>query len=87
LTGKASTKGMDTTQLNCVLESMKKKGFRVKPARKASSGLPLDNHPQSRKIRALWLEMAAAGIVRDRSENALARWIKRETGISALRWL
>ena len=59
LTGKASTKGMDTTQLNCVLESMKKKGFRVKPARKASSGLPLDNHPQSRKIRALWLEMAA----------------------------
>ena len=73
LTGKASTKGMDTTQLNCVLESMKKKGFRVKPARKASSGLPLDNHPQSRKIRALWLE--------------IARWIKRETGISALRWL
>ncbi|WP_097424989.1 regulatory protein GemA, partial [Escherichia coli] len=78
---------MDTTQLNCVLESMKRKGFRVKPAGKASSGLPLDNHPQSRKIRALWLEMAAAGIVRDRSENALARWIKRETGISALRWL
>lgn len=49
LTGKASTKGMDTTQLNCVLESMKRKGFRVKPAGKASSGLPLDNHPQSRK--------------------------------------
>ncbi|EES4555917.1 regulatory protein GemA [Escherichia coli] len=87
LTGKASTKGMDTTQLNCVLESMKRKGFRVRPAGKASSGLPLDNHPQSRKIRALWLEMAAAGIVRDRSENALAWWIKRETGISALRWL
>ena len=87
LTGKASTKGMDTTQLNCVLESMKKKGFRVKPARKASSGLPRDNHPQSRKIRALWLEMAAAGIVRDSSEQALALWVKRETGISALRWL
>ncbi len=32
-------------------------------------------------------EMAAAGIVRDRSEQALARWVKRETGISALRWL
>lgn len=27
LTGKASTKGMDTTQLNCVLESMKGKAF------------------------------------------------------------
>ena len=87
LTGKASTKGMDTTQLNRVLESMKKKGFRVKPAGNARSGLPLDNHPQSKKIRALWLEMAAAGIVRDSSEQALALWVKRETGISALRWL
>lgn len=87
LTGKASTKGMDTTQLDRVLESMKKRGFRVKPAGKASSGLPLDNHPQSKKIRALWLEMAAAGIVRDSSEQALALWVKRETGISALRWL
>ncbi|MDM2797245.1 MULTISPECIES: gp16 family protein [Enterobacteriaceae] len=87
LTGKASTKGMDTTQLNRILESMKKKGFRVKPAGKARSGLPLDNHPQSKKIRALWLEMAAAGVVRDSSEQALALWVKRETGISALRWL
>ena len=31
LTGKASTKGMDTPQLNRVLESMKNKGFRIKP--------------------------------------------------------
>lgn len=77
----------DTPQLNRVLESMKKKGFRIKPAGKATSGLPLDSHPQSKKIRALWLEMAAAGVVRDSSEQALALWVKRETGISALRWL
>lgn len=63
-----------------------KKGFRIKPAGKAV-GLPLDSHPQSKKIRALWLEMAAAGVVRDSSEQALALWVKRETGISALRWL
>lgn len=86
LTGKASTKGMDVTQLNRVVESMKKKGFRIKPAGKAKAGLPLDTHPQSKKIRALWLEMASAGIVRDSSEQALALWVKRETGISALRW-
>lgn len=66
---------------------MKKKGFHISPAKKAQSRLPLDDHPQSRKIRALWLEMADAGIVRDRSEQALARWVKRETGVSALRWL
>ena len=41
LTGKASTKGMDTTQLNCVLESMKRKGFRVKPAGKPRKARPV----------------------------------------------
>lgn len=87
LTGKASTKGMDVTQLNRVMESMKNKGFCIKPAGKARSGLSLDTHPQSKKIRALWLEMASAGIVRDSSEQALALWVKRETGVSALRWL
>lgn len=87
LTGTASTRGMDIPQLTQVLESMKKKGFRIKPAGKVKPGLPLDNHPQSKKIRALWLEMAAAGIVRDSSEQALELWIHRETGISALRWL
>ena len=51
LTGKASTKGMDTTQLNCVLESMKRKGFALSLPEKPAPGLPLDNHPQSRKIR------------------------------------
>ncbi|MCR1304496.1 MULTISPECIES: gp16 family protein [unclassified Enterobacter] len=87
LTGKASTKGMDVTQLNRVMESMKKKGFRIKPAGKSRPDLPLDTHPQSKKLRALWLELASAGIVRDSSEQALALWVKRETGISALRWL
>lgn len=87
LTGVASTKGMDITQLNRVMNSMKKKGFRIKPARKAKSHLPLDSHPQSKKLRALWLEMASVGIIRDTSEQALARWVERETGISAIRWL
>lgn len=87
LTGKSSTKGMDIPQLNRVLESMKQKGFRIKPARKVKSALPLDNHPQSKKIRALWLEMADNGIVRDRSEQALTRWVKRETGVDRLQWL
>ncbi|ELW9028420.1 regulatory protein GemA, partial [Yersinia enterocolitica] len=65
LTGTASTKGMDLPQLTKVLDSMKKKGFRVKPVGNAKTGIALDDHPQSRKIRALWLDMAAAGVIRD----------------------
>ncbi|WCG81611.1 gp16 family protein [Pectobacterium sp. A5351] len=85
--GKSSTRDMTVPQLDNVLNAMKKRGFKIKVAKKASSTRPLDDSPQSRKIRSLWLEMADAGIIRDRSEAALARWVKRETGVDSLQWL
>ncbi|MCC8374010.1 MULTISPECIES: gp16 family protein [Photorhabdus] len=86
-TGKASTREMDIPQLTRVLEAMKKRGFKIKSFRKSKTSRPLDSHPQSKKIRALWLEMASIGIVRNGSEQALAHWIKRETDIDGLQWL
>lgn len=47
----------------------------------------LADDPQSRKIRALWLELHAAGKVRNPSESALAAFVKRQTGRDALQWL
>ncbi|MEI7150835.1 gp16 family protein [Pectobacterium carotovorum] len=87
VTSKSSTRDMAVPQLDTVLNAMKKRGFKIKAAKKASSTRPLDDSPQSRKIRSLWLEMADAGIIRDRSEVALARWVKRETGVDSLQWL
>ncbi|MBG6240714.1 MAG: regulatory protein GemA [Candidatus Symbiopectobacterium sp. Dall1.0] len=87
VTGKASTRDMTVPQLDTVLGTMKKRGFRIKTAKKAKSTRPLDASPQSRKIRALWLEMDDTGIIRDRSEAALAHWVKRETGVDSLQWL
>lgn len=87
VTGKSSTRDMIVPQLDTVLGAMKKHGFKIKAVKKANSTRPLDDSPQSRKIRALWLEMADAGIIRDRSEAALARWVKRETGVDSLQWL
>lgn len=87
VTSKSSTRDMVVPQLDTVLNAMKKRGFKIKAAKKASSTRPLDDSPQSRKIRSLWLEMADAGIIRDRSEVALARWVKRETGVDSLQWL
>ncbi|CAM3726419.1 MULTISPECIES: gp16 family protein [Xenorhabdus] len=86
-TKKTSTRDMDIPQLTRVLETMKKRGFKIKPAKKSETSRRLDSHPQSKKIRALWLEMASMGIVRDSSEQALAQWVKRETGIDSLQWL
>ncbi|ELY5676414.1 regulatory protein GemA [Salmonella enterica] len=87
ITGETSTSVMNPGQLNKVLAAMKKKGFKVKPASKARTTRSLADSPQARKLRALWLEMYAQGFVRDSSEEALCRWVKRETGVDGLQWL
>ncbi|HFH0413777.1 TPA: gp16 family protein [Salmonella enterica subsp. diarizonae serovar 61:i:z] len=87
ITGKTSTSVMNPGQLNKVLAAMKKKGFKVKPASKARTTRSLADSPQARKLRALWLEMYAQGFVRDSSEEALRRWVKREIKVDGLQWL
>jgi len=62
-------------------------GWKPKPqARKARQKITATT-PVDRKIRALWLDLANAGAVRDRSEKALASYVKRQTGIDRLDWL
>ncbi|EGL6630141.1 regulatory protein GemA [Salmonella enterica] len=87
ITGIPSTSTMNPGQLTKVLNAMKGKGFRVKPAAKARSSRPLVDTPQVKKLRALWLEMHHQGKVRDSSEAALQSWVKRETGVDKLQWL
>ncbi|EAW2472627.1 regulatory protein GemA [Salmonella enterica subsp. enterica] len=87
ITGVTSTSDMNPGQLNKVLAAMKAKGFVVKPSSKARTTRQLADFPQAKKLRALWLEMYAQGIVRDSSEEALRRWVKRETGVDGLQWL
>lgn len=87
ITGETSTTAMNPGQLRKVLAAMEAKGFVVKPASKARTTRALADYPQAKKLRALWLEMYAQGIVRDSSEEALRRWVKRETDVDGLQWL
>jgi len=48
---------------------------------------PLADGPQDKKLRALWLDMHKQAIVKDPSEEALAKWVKREYKVEALQWL
>ena len=77
LTGKDSCSRMTPKEQWRVIEEMKSKGFQKKPTHK---GKRLISDPQAKKIRALWLTMADCGIVRDRSEKALASCMRRFTG-------
>lgn len=80
-----SSSKLSVSKLELVLEHFKQAGFKVVP--KAKVNLPLVTDPQSKKIRALWLELHSQGIVKDSSEYALSRFAKRLTGVDSLKWL
>ncbi|MBZ0250877.1 MAG: regulatory protein GemA [Burkholderiales bacterium] len=70
---------LDFAGRRAVLDHLKACGFR--------HHRPQAQDPQSRKIRALWLELKALGALRDSSEEALAAYAERVTGVQALQWL
>ena len=96
--GKYSASTLSNTQLFSAVERMKDKGFKVKQKsgnvsvsadglRKVQAVSTLADDGQSRKIRALWLELHAVGHVRNKSESSLLGYVKACTGIDRLEWL
>jgi phage gp16-like protein len=84
--GRYSASTLSIGQLCQAVETMKAQGFKVKH-RKDKSSRKLAGDAQSKKIRALWLEMHGQSIVRDPSEASLAKYVKRLTDVDALQWL
>lgn len=58
-----------------------------KPARKAQAKRRLADDPQSKMIRAYWIQLHQAGKVTDPSEAALCKFVKRMTRKDDLAWL
>jgi phage gp16-like protein len=84
--GRYSASTLDIGQLYKAIEEMKRLGFKVK-AKADTSNRALADDAQSKKIRALWLELHDLGAVRNPSEASLAAYVKRQTGVEALQWL
>lgn len=84
--GQRSTTCMNVAQLETVLARLRTAGFKVKTPKKAG-GKRISWDMQSRKIRALWLDLHARGIVRSADESSLAAFVKRMTRKDALEWL
>ncbi len=85
LDGATSTAVLSVPKLYLVLEQLKQKGFKVRPAAKPKRPQAADD--QSKKIRSLWLTLHDAGAVRDPSEEALAKFVLGMTKVAALQWL
>lgn len=81
---KESAADLGLLELEALVKHMKICGFKVKRSPKTRR---LATDLQSSKIRALWLLLHKAGVVRDSSEKALASFVKRMTKVEALQWL
>lgn len=88
LGGRTSSADLSIQGLRLVLDALKAKGFKIRPKKPAKpQGRALADDAQSRLIRHLWLQLADAGVVRDRSEAALASFVCSMVKIEALQWL
>lgn len=88
LTGKTSSRDCGVTQLETVIEHMRRRGFTARPKSAESDrpARPADD-PQAKMIRFLWLDLRDRGVLQDSSERALNAFIRRMTGIERLEWL
>lgn len=96
LTGKPSCSMMALTELYQVIKHLESVGFQRRSGRLPGS---MRYSPKSKGqiidvMRAIWIEMYKAGIVRDGSEVALTHWAKRASsqrnggiGVESLDWL
>lgn len=74
VTGLSSLRAMSERQKLCVLDELKRLGFRVKAGGRK---LPVSVKPYVRLIHALWKSCAQLGVIEDASRPALRAFCKR----------
>lgn len=84
--GRYSASTMSIGQLSKAVERMKECGFRPKSKRKFSHDNPDWRAPRIDKLTAMWIAMAEAGVVGDKSRAALEHWCKRYHKKDRLQW-
>jgi len=89
ITGHVSAGDCTDIHLDAVIREFIAKGWKA-PARKrgpASRHKPDIEKGQADKVRALWIDMAKEGIVKNASETALNAYVKRLCGVDNVAWL
>lgn len=86
-TGKRSAKDLTPVESGRVLEEMRRLGFeKASKPRNAKGAMQLEG-PFVPKLRALWIAAWNLGVVRDRTDEALAAFVRRQTGIDHISWV
>jgi phage gp16-like protein len=88
VTGKRSCATMTEVELAKVIKEFRRLGWRDVPRAPRRAGRrALAMGAPARKIRALWLSLWQLGELTDPSEEALAAFVLRTTGVEALQWI
>ncbi|WP_295452046.1 regulatory protein GemA [uncultured Thiodictyon sp.] len=86
--GRPSASTMDYAQIEAALAAMETAGWQRSGG--SESSIIQRCHParraQWRKVCALWIALAAAGTVRDRSEGAMLKWCRRLVTEDRIEW-
>ncbi len=85
VTGKRSSAKMNSDERGQLLDALRKAG--AKRPEKRVRVEEDDKGGYLSVIKAIWLDLHALGEVRDDSDEALRRYVKRMTGIDHFRWL
>lgn len=85
ITGKTSTRDMTEAERQKVLTILRSEGFKPKADRRANGRLKLSGRFAG-KLQALWIAGWNLGIFRSRDDAALEAFVKRQTGLDAVRF-
>jgi phage gp16-like protein len=86
VTGKESSADLTDSQLETVIKEFARLGFGAAKKHAGKTKLAPDD-AQVALIRALWLNLYHLGELRDSSEEALASYCNRMSGVASLTWL
>ena len=82
---KDSAAKLSSAQARNLVDHFKTLGFRVK-RKKNSKASPKYDNPQMRMVVALWITLGNEGVVKNKADQALQKYVKRMTGKDNLRW-
>lgn len=85
ITGKSSVKDMTEAERLQVLEVFRSEGFKPKADRRPDGRLKLSGRFAG-KLQALWIAGWNLGIFKNRDDAALEAFVKRQTGLDAVRF-
>lgn len=85
ITGKSSVKDMTETERQQVLEVFRSEGFKPKADRRPD-GRPKLSGRFAGKLQALWIAGWNLGVFKNRDDAALEAFVKRQTGLDAVRF-